>query len=100
MFSSGKRKNCVDDCVYKGYSTISGNSKDMVRVMQQLNEEGHLQRICKQKCRVLENSRPYLRCERNAKKECKYPNSDECKDLVKETCSNDIRVRMTKAVFY
>ncbi|AEA07042.1 hypothetical protein LAU_0191 [Lausannevirus] len=72
----------------------------MARIMKQLNEEGHLQKACEQKCRLLENSRTYQRCERNAKKECKYPNSDKCKTAIKEICSNDIRVRLARAVFY
>ncbi|AHC54809.1 hypothetical protein D1R32_gp092 [Tunisvirus fontaine2] len=100
MFSSGKKRRCVDDCIYRGYSTISGNAKDMVRIMDQINKEGHLRTICKQKCHTIENSRAYQRCERRVKEEYKDAPRKERDNFVKEECENDLRVRLTKAVFY
>ncbi|AMQ10734.1 hypothetical protein [Brazilian marseillevirus] len=91
-----RERNCIDECMNRAYATISPmKSKDMCKIMDQLNKEGHLSTLCRKKCHIIENSRTYAKCERRKREEC--GGSKEC---IKERCSNDFRVKVAKAVFY
>ncbi|BAU79933.1 hypothetical protein A9K97_gp418 [Tokyovirus A1] len=95
MFQTKKRSKCVDDCVYRGYCETSSPE-----VMKQLNEEGHLRSFCKQKCRTIENSRTFAKCEKRRRKDCEYPLADDCKEEVEEACKSDLRVLFVKNILY
>lgn len=90
-----KKWKCIDNCLNRAYCEVSSP-----KVMEQLNKEGFLRSLCKQKCRTIENSRTFEKCERRKRKTCEYPSSEERRTEAEKSCREDFRVLFVKNIFY
>ncbi|AEA06945.1 hypothetical protein LAU_0092 [Lausannevirus] len=95
-----KKEYCVLSCVRKNNARMA-RIKGTDNILEDVYHNSNTWRACKAMCDNFRNSRAYVNCEKREWRKWENCGSvEECNKSITETCDNDLRVRISKALFY